>query len=126
MKLMKIGLSAVAVSLALSSGAAQAEGDAAAGEKVYKKCKSCHAIEAGKNKVGPSLAGISGRDAATVDGFKYSDALAGSGLVWTDENLDQYLAKPKAFVPGTKMTFPGLKKEADRANVIAYLKGATK
>ena len=124
MKPIKSGLAAAAMALALAGGTAQAGGDAAAGEKVYKKCKACHAMEAGKNKVGPSLAGIVGRQAGIADGYKYSDVMAGSGVVWTEETLDQYLADPKGFMPGNKMTFSGLKKDDDRADVIAYLQAA--
>jgi cytochrome c len=103
------------------SGAALADGDAEAGKKVFNKCKICHTLEAGVNKVGPSLAGIVGRPAAAVEGFKYSEAMTGSGLTWDAATIDQYLADPKGFVPGNKMAFVGLKKEEDRANVIAYL-----
>ena len=107
------------------AGAAFAEGDAAAGEKVFKKCKACHAVGDGaKNKVGPMLNGIVDNDIASVDGFKYSKAFVAKkaeGLVWTEEMLDTYLTKPKKFIPGTKMSFAGLKKEKQRADVIAYL-----
>jgi cytochrome c len=103
------------------SGAALADGDAEAGKKVFNKCKICHTLEAGVNKVGPSLAGVIGRPAGTVEGFKYSEAMAGSGLTWDAATIDQYLADPKGFVPGNKMAFVGLKKEEERANVIAYL-----
>jgi cytochrome c len=107
------------------AGAVFAEGDAAAGEKVFKKCKACHAIgEGAKNKVGPMLNGIVDNDIASVDGFKYSKAFVAKkaeGLVWTEEALDAYLTKPKKFIPGTKMSFAGLKKEKQRADVIAYL-----
>jgi cytochrome c2 len=77
-------------------------------------------MEAGKNKVGPSLAGIVGRPAGQVEGFKYSAVMAESEVVWDEANLDAFLAKPKDFMKGTKMSFPGLKKEEDRANVIAF------
>ena len=97
-------------------------GDAAAGEKVFKKCKACHAIEAGKNKVGPSLAGVVGAEAGKVEGYKYSSAMMESGLVWDEATLDVYLADPKGVVKGTKMSFAGLKNEEDRADVIEYLK----
>ena len=107
---------------ALMAGSAAAEGDAAAGEKVFNKCKTCHSLEAGQNKIGPSLAGVIGRAAGTVEGFAYSDAMKASGVTWSEENLITYLASPKDFVPGNKMTFAGLKKEADIANVIAYIK----
>ena len=121
----RFGACVTTLVLALASGSAQADGDPTAGKKVYNKCKACHALEVGKNKVGPSLAGVFGRNAGLVEGFKYSDAMSASGVVWSEESLDQYLADPKGFVPGNKMTFPGLKKEDDRENVIAYLKGAT-
>ncbi len=110
----------------LASQSARAEGDAAKGEKIFKKCKACHSLEAGKKKVGPSLAGLFGRTAGMVDGFKYSKAMKGSGIVWDEATLEEFLTKPKAFVPKTRMAFPGLKKEQDRADVIAYLMEATK
>ncbi|MCA8880831.1 MAG: c-type cytochrome [Rhodobacteraceae bacterium] len=97
----------------------------AAGEKVFKKCAACHKVgEGAKNSVGPVLNGIVGRTAGTVDGYKYSKAMAeagAGGLVWTDETLDAYLEAPKASVPKTKMSFTGLKSPEDRADVIAYL-----
>jgi cytochrome c len=97
-------------------------GDAAAGAKVFKKCKACHYIDREKNKSGPHLVDIIGRAAGAVDGFKYSKAMAGSGLVWDEATLAGFLAKPKKYLKGTKMSFAGLKKESDIANVIAYLK----
>ena len=122
----RIGLaSLIAGILLLGSQAALAEGDAAKGEKIYKKCKSCHSLEAGKKKVGPSLNGLFGRTAGTVEGFKYSSAMKDSGIVWDEETLNTFLEKPKDMVPKTRMAFPGLKKEQDRMDVIAYLKEAT-
>ena len=109
-------------------GAASAQA-AAAGEKVFAKCKACHVIDAATNRVGPSLHGIIGRTAGTVEGFKYSESMiqhGKDGLVWNNENLDKYLADPKAFVPKNKMAFPGLKNAEDRANVIAYIDEASK
>lgn len=106
------------------AGPALAEGDAAAGEKVFNKCKACHTVEAGKNKVGPSLHDIIGRAPGSVEGFKYSPAMQefGADHVWDEATLSEYLASPKEVVKGTKMAFVGLKKEDERANVIAYLK----
>lgn len=121
MKPMRAVLTASLFAFALASGTAQAEGDPAAGEKVYKNCKSCHATEAGDHRVGPSLAGVIGRQAGGAEGYKYSDAMTGSGITWDTASLGQYLEAPKKFMPGTKMTFAGLKAQADRDNVIAYL-----
>jgi cytochrome c len=113
------------VAIALMVAHAFAAGDAAKGEKVYAKCKACHTTEAGKNRVGPTLAGLFGRTAGTVEGFKYSDAMKNSGVVWDDETVSKYLEAPKTFIAGNKMAFPGLKNPADRDDVIAYLKQAT-
>ena len=115
----------IAGALALAGQSALAQ-DAAKGEKLYKKCKACHSLKAGKKKVGPSLAGIFGRTAGTTEGFKFSKAMKESGIVWDDKTMDEFLAKPKKVVPKTRMAFPGMKKEADRANLIAYLKEAAK
>lgn len=98
-------------------------GDAAKGEKVYKKCKSCHLVDKEKHKTGPHLVNLFGREAGSAEGYKkYSKAMKASGIVWNEETLDGYLAAPKKYVKGTRMAFAGLKKEKDRANVIAYLK----
>ena len=103
---------------------ALAEGDAAEGEKVFKRCQACHVATGSTNRVGPTLHNVVGRTAGTVEGFNYSEAMkkAGAdGMVWTPENLDKYLADPKGDVPGNKMAFAGLKKPEERTNVIAYL-----
>jgi cytochrome c len=101
-------------------------GVAANGEKVFAQCKACHVLEAGQNRVGPSLSGIIGRKAGSVEGFTYSAANKSSGKVWDEETLYTYLESPQQFMPGTKMIFAGLKKPQDRADVIAYLKSAAK
>ena len=102
-----------------------ADGDATKGEKVFRKCKACHAIgEGAKNKVGPVLNGVVGRQVATSEGFKYSTVLTelgAGGQTWTAEDLALFLEKPRNFAKGTKMSFAGLRKEADRQNIIAYL-----
>jgi cytochrome c len=99
--------------------------DVEKGAKVYKKCMTCHTVEDTTNKVGPSLKGIVGRKAATVEGYKYSGAMlakAAEGVIWDEATLAAYLPDPKSFVPGTKMTFAGLKTPEDVANLIAFLK----
>lgn len=97
-------------------------GDAAHGEKVFVVCKTCHVAEKGINRVGPSLWGVVGRTAGSIDGFKYSPANKNSGIVWTEEELFKYLEAPQKVVPGTYMAYAGLKPPQDRADVIAYLK----
>ena len=120
-------LSLIALGFALSTTPALASGDVAAGEKVFKKCKACHVVDAEKHKTGPHLVNLMGRTAGSADGFKkYSDAMKSSGIVWNEETLDAYLENPKAYVKGTRMAFAGLRKEEDRANVIAYLKSYSK
>ena len=97
--------------------------DAGQGELVFKRnCAICHTVEAGKNKIGPSLAGVVGRKAGSAPGFSYTDANKNSGITWSEAELDKYLTDPKAVVPGTKMLFAGLKNPEDRKNIIAYLK----
>lgn len=100
-------------------------GDAAKGEKVFRKCKACHEVgEGAKTKTGPILNGIVGRAVAADGDFKYSDALqeAGAGgLVWTPETLAEFLTKPKAYLKGTKMSFAGLRKDSERSDIVAYL-----
>jgi len=104
------------------AGSAYAAGDAEAGKEIFaKKCAACHSVEAGKNKMGPTLAGVVGRKAGAVDGYNYSDALKASGKTWDDATLDAWVKDPKGTVPGTKMIFPGLPADGDRANVGAYL-----
>ncbi len=115
---------ALAFAAALGGGAALAEGDAAKGKKVFKKCKTCHTFDPGKKKIGPHLKGIIGRKSGSVEGYKYSKAMKAADIVWDEANLDEYLKKPKAFVKGTKMTFAGLKKDSQRQDLIAYLKEA--
>jgi cytochrome c len=111
-----------ALALAASIGAAAAQ-DAAAGEKVFLKCKACHQIgEGAKNAVGPVLNGVLGRPAGTYPGYSYSDANKGSGITWDEATLKEYLKNPRTKVPGTKMIFPGLQKEDDIDNVVAYIK----
>ena len=100
------------------------DGDPAAGQKIFVKCQACHSLDAGTNKVGPSLHGLIGRHSASIDSFSYSPAMKSANVTWDPATLDKYLTNPRAMVPGTKMLFPGLPKPEDRANLIAYLKQA--
>lgn len=108
----------------LTTPAFAMDGDVEAGEKVFRKCASCHVVDSDQNKVGPSLQNVIGRVPGTVEGFKYSNAMVAFGEenVWDEETLMSYLAKPRDVVKGTRMAFAGLKKEEDLVNVIAYLK----
>ncbi|PDT81601.1 cytochrome c family protein [Sinorhizobium sp. BJ1] len=124
MRIAVVALSFSALFLCPVAGHAQ-EGDADAGATVFKKCTACHVVDKDQNKVGPSLMGVIGRTAGTHADFKYSQAMveAGKGgLVWDEATLSDYLRNPKAKIKGTKMVFPGLKKDEEIANVIAYLK----
>lgn len=116
---------ASALMVTMTAGVAAAEGDAAKGEKVFRKCQACHAVgEGAENKVGPVLNGLMGRAVAAGEGFEYSDALVAKGaegVVWDAETLAAFLEKPRDWAPGTKMSFAGLRKEKDRDNLIAYL-----
>jgi cytochrome c len=114
-------LLAVAAAFAAVNHAA-AQDKAKRGEAVFKRtCAVCHTVEAGKNKIGPSLAGVVGRKAGSVQGFNYSEPMKKSDVTWTEENLEKYLTDPKAFIPGNRMAFAGIKKEDDREAVIQYL-----
>jgi len=123
LKFLKAALLTGAVTMVASPAFAA---DPAAGEKVFKKCRACHAVgEGAKHKVGPELNNVMGRVAGTADGFKYSKAMIAAGeggMVWDDAALAAYLAAPKDVVPKTKMAFAGLKKDAEIEDVIAYLK----
>lgn len=97
-----------------------AAADPAGGEKIFKKCKACHKVD-GNNGTGPYLNGVVGRAAGSADGFGYSGALVAVVDTWTPEHLNDFLTNPKGYAPGNKMSFSGLKKVEDRANLVAYL-----
>lgn len=112
----------IAAGLAVGATAAVADDDVAAGQAVFKRtCAICHTVEAGKNKIGPSLAGVVGRKSGSLEGFKYSDAMKKADITWSADTLDKYLADPKGFIPGNRMAFAGVKKADDRKAVIDYL-----
>jgi cytochrome c len=97
--------------------------DVSAGEKTFNVCRACHEIGDGaKNLVGPVLSGVVGRKSGSYPGYAYSDANKNSGITWDEATLMEYLKNPRAKVPGTKMLFPGLKRDDDIVNVIALLK----
>lgn len=97
-------------------------GDPAKGQRIFAQCQTCHSIAAGENRIGPSLNGIIGRPAGSVEGFAYSAANKGSGLTWTEQQLWTYLENPQRTIRGTIMAFAGIKDPQQRADVIAYLK----
>ena len=102
--------------------ALMALGDISSGEKIFKKCAACHSIvKDGKNKIGPALYNVVGRQVGGVNDYKYSKALAEYGKSWTFEELNGFLLKPAKWIKGTKMAYDGLRKEKDRASIIKYL-----
>jgi len=102
--------------------AVMAQGDVTNGEKVFKKCAACHSInKGGKNKIGPALYNVVGRKVGDVADYKYSKTLASYDKAWTFEELNGFLIKPAVYLKGTKMSYAGLRKEADRASIIKYL-----
>ncbi len=112
----------LAAALALLPAAAWAEGDAEAGKAAFnRRCAVCHAVAEGQNKVGPSLHGVVGRASGSVPNFNYSPAMKSAGKTWDAASIDTYLQDPKAYVPGNRMILAGIKDEAERQNIIAYL-----
>ena len=110
--------------LALTFGmpvAASAQGDPTQGRRVYAQCMACHELANERNKVGPHLVGIFGRTAGAVEGFNYSDAMANSGVVWTEETIAAYVKDPLGYIEGNRMAFAGLRRDEDVANLIAYM-----
>jgi len=118
-------MAASVVALCALAAGAWASGDPASGEKVFRKCKACHQVgEGAKSRVGPVLNGVVGAGVAARDDYAYSDVLTSrgaDGAIWTSADLNRFLERPRADAPGTKMTFAGLRKASDRADVIAYL-----
>ena len=117
----------VAGAMALgATGVARADGDAARGEKTFEQCATCHTTERGVNNVGPSLYGVFERKAGELADFRYSPALKRSGITWTPQTLDEFIADPQKTVPANRMPFAGISDAGDRADLIAYLQKATK
>ena len=106
-----------------AEAALSAKGNASKGKRIFNNCLSCHAVEdGGLTRVGPHLKEIIGREVGTVEGYRYSSALKTASFVWSEEMLDKWLAEPRTFLPGNRMTFTGLEKEQERNDLLAYLK----
>ena len=116
----------IASAVAFATGAALADGDAARGEKKFEDCAACHKLERGENNLGPSLYGVFGRPAATLTDFRYSTALKRSGITWTPQAVDTFIADPQAAVPANRMPYAGMTDAGDRADLIAYMQKAFK
>lgn len=117
-----VAVAGVGVAAIVLDAAAARRGDPNRGAALFRQCAACHSVQPGEHLTGPSLARIWGRKAGTVDGFlRYSEAMKGAALVWTEESLDRWLEHPEKVVPGNLMTVPGIKDPAQRADVIAYL-----
>jgi cytochrome c len=122
-------LSATAILLltALAHGAMAQPGNVARGERMYRACVACHSLEPNRNMTGPSLAEVWNRKAGSLASFpRYSPALKSSGIVWTDDTLDEWIKDPQHFIPGNTMTFQGMKDARQRADLLAFLKDATR
>lgn len=120
-----LGAGVLVGALTLGSSLALADGDPEDGAKVFNKCKACHVADEPQNRVGPHLVGLFGRQAGSVEGFKYSDAMKESGVTWDEETIAEYIADPRGYIKGNRMAFVGLKDEEEIADLIAYLKEAT-
>jgi cytochrome c len=114
------------LAVCLASGAARADGDAARGEKRFDECAACHSVERGVNNVGPSLAGIFARKAGELPDFRYSPAMKRSGIAWSPQTLDSFVGDPQKLVPANRMPYAGMADAGARADLIAYLREATK
>jgi cytochrome c len=124
-----IGKKIAAAALLLTStlaAPARAEGDVVRGEARFKECAACHRLDTGTNEVGPSLHGVFSRKAGELADFRYSPAMKRSGVTWSAETLDKYIADPQAFIPANRMPYAGISNASDRADLIAYLQKATK
>ena len=115
-----------AIAFAAGSHGALADGDAARGEQKFADCVACHSLQNGVNNVGPSLHGVFGRKAGEIADYRYSPALKRSGITWTAQTLDEFIADPQKLVPANRMPYAGMTDAADRADLIVYLEKATK
>lgn len=111
---------ALVLAVAAAAGGAQAQATDA-GKQAFQECTACHSTDKGVNGVGPTLAGIVGSRAGDVEGYRFSNPMKRSGIVWTPENLDKYIADPQAVVPGTRMPYSGMADPKMRAELVKYL-----
>src|SRR5262249_38806661 len=118
--LLSLPITAVAVAVAVVPGNSAEVGDAAQGQRAFAKCAPCHAKDK-TNGLGPGLSGVLGRHAGSVSGFGYSQAMKESNIVWDEKSLDAFIMAPQKVLPGTTMTFPGIPRQEERNNLIAYL-----
>ena len=114
-------LAVVLMALALTAGVARAEGDPKHGEKVFESCRACHSADGESNEVGPGLRGIFGRRAGERDDFRYSPALKRSGITWTPQTMNSFIADPQKMIPANRMPFAGVPDASDRTDLIMYM-----
>ena len=124
--MMRLALVLIAAASALAAGIAHAQGDRGRGEKLFAECRACHAPERGVQGVGPDLHGVFGRRAGTLEDFRFSPALKRSGITWTRETMDAYVADPQKSVPANRMPYAGIPDARDRADLIEYMLQAFK
>jgi cytochrome c len=121
MRMRLCSVASAATTFFLAAGIAHAQGDVKRGQKLFEECHACHAVERGAQGVGPSLHGIFGRRAGERDDFRYSPALKRSGITWTAQALDAYVADPQKAVPANRMPYAGMPESRDRADLILYM-----
>ena len=114
-------ITTVATTFVLAAGMAHAQGDPKRGEKVFENCHACHAADGAANEVGPGLGGVFGRRAGERDDFRYSPALKRSGITWTPQTMNDFVADPQKMVPANRMPYDGLPDARDRADLIVYM-----
>jgi cytochrome c len=117
-----------ALAISLASAAWAQDGDAVRGQRLFnQQCRTCHSLEKGGSTIsGPTLSGLFGSKAGTAQGYEFSEAMIRSGIIWDDKTVADYLREPKENVPGTKMAYAGIKQASQLADMVAYLKQATK
>jgi cytochrome c2 len=116
----------LALAFAAASATAHADGDPARGERIYEECVACHSLEPGVHGIGPSLSGVFNRKAGELADYRYSPALKRSGIIWTPDTLEAFIADSQQFVPVNRMPYAGMPDAADRADLIAYLQKVAK